>query len=201
MITESELLQKVLNKEVHAFRLLVKQYQQKVFNTCNGFLHNKEDAEDIAQEVFVEVYQSIDQFRQESKLSTWLYRISVNKSLNHIKKNRKNKLLISLESIFSPGAEEIKSKITNIKSDEDNFEKRENALILHMAIESLSKNQRIAFTLNKYDDLSYKEIAEIMNISLSSVESLIHRAKLNLQKKLKISEERRAKSKKRFMIY
>jgi RNA polymerase sigma-70 factor, ECF subfamily len=64
------------------------------------------------------------------------------------------------------------------------LEKREEAALLHNTINSLSENQRIAFTLNKYDDLPYAEIAEIMKLSLSSVESLIHRAKLNLQKKL-----------------
>lgn len=183
-MTEQELLQKLINRDNNAFRLLVEQYQQNVFSTCMGFLHHKEDAEDIAQDVFIEVYQSIDKFRQESKLSTWLYRISVNKSLNHIKKNKKSKLLLSLENIFSEGSNEIRRNITNIETDEDNLEKRENSLILHNAIESLGTNQKIAFTLNKYDELSYKQIAEIMDISVSSVESLIHRAKLNLQQKL-----------------
>jgi RNA polymerase sigma-70 factor, ECF subfamily len=183
-MTEYELIQNVKNGDKKAFRVLVEQYQQKVFTTCMGFLLNKEDAEDIAQEVFVEVYRSVDKFRQESRLSTWLYRISVNKSLNHIKKDRKNRLMLSLENIFISGSEDERSRISKLETDEDNIEKRENALVLHNAIESLGTNQKIAFTLHKYDDLSYKEISEIMDLSLSSVESLIHRAKLNLHKKL-----------------
>lgn len=183
-MTEKELVTRIKNGDEQAFRLLVEENQQKVFTTCMGFLHNKEDAEDITQDVFVEVYYSIDKFREESKLSTWLYRISANKSLNHIKKNRKNMLLVSLENIFTQGNDELRKDISKLESDEDSMEKRENATMLHNAVDSLATNQKIAFTLNKYDELSYKEISEIMDISLSSVESLIHRAKLNLQKKL-----------------
>ena len=183
-MTDSELVQGVIDKKENAFRLLVEKYQQIVFNTCNGFLHNKEDAEDIAQDVFVEVYLSIDKFRHEAKLSTWLYRVAVNKSLNYIKKNKKNKMLLSLENIFSVSDDNYAEEFSKMKSNERNLDMDESAKILYETIDSLGENQRIAFTLNKFDDLSYKEIADIMDMSLSSVESLIHRAKINLQKKL-----------------
>ena len=185
MMTDKEFVLEICNGNQQAFRKFVEKYQLTVLKICNGFIHNREDAEDITQEVFIEVYQSIHKFRGEAKLTTWLYRIAVNKSLNHLRKYKLKKNLKSIESLFM-----INKNIINEIEDsrnlqpDDNMEQREKAYILHRAISSLSTNQRISFILNKYEDLSYKEIAEIMNTSLSAVESLIHRAKINLQKKL-----------------
>lgn len=168
-----------------AFRELVENYQLMVVNTCFGLIHNKEDAEDVAQEVFIELYRSIQNFRSDSKLSTWIYRIAVNKSLNYIRDNRKNKWFHSLETDFS-----VKTDKTGhlVKEDsghpEFDLENSQRAELLREAINGLPNNQKVAFTLNKYEDLSYQEISEVMEVSLSSVESLIHRAKKNLQKKL-----------------
>jgi RNA polymerase sigma-70 factor, ECF subfamily len=183
-MTDKELIGRIINKDGKAFRELVIKYQQIVFRTCIGFLHNREEAEELTQDVFVEVYQSIERFRNEAKLSTWLYRVSVNKSLNHIKKTRKERSVISLDSIFNPGSENLRKEIGSKAFDENIVDIEERAMILQKAIESLSPNQKIAFTLNKYDELSYKEISEVMDVTVSSVESIIHRAKLNLQKKL-----------------
>ena len=182
---DKEIIGKIIEGNQNAFRVLVENYQDKVIATCNGFVHNVEDAEDIAQDVFVEVYQSITKFRSDSKFSTWLYRIAVNKSLNHLRKNKKNSVIRSIDSFFNKEKNE-NLEVPDSKSPQadQNIENQERAEILHKVINSLAKNQRIAFNLNKYDDLSYKEIAEVMNISLSSVESLMHRAKMNLQKKL-----------------
>lgn len=184
-MSEAEIIQKLQQGDEKAFKQLVEKYQQLVVNTCFGLVHNNEDAEDIAQDVFIEVHRSISNFRADSKISTWLYRIAVNRSLNFIRDNKRRKMAQSIEDMFSLG----KEKLTNIypgqtESPDSEFENSERAAILHKAIDSLPKNQRVAFTLNKYDDLSYKEIAAVMETSISSVESLIHRAKKNLQKKL-----------------
>jgi RNA polymerase sigma-70 factor (ECF subfamily) len=166
-----------------AFKELVNKYQTLVINTCNGFVHNYEDAQDIAQDVFIEVHRSINKFRLESKISTWLYRISVNKSINYIRDNKKNKWSLSLDFLFEKDVD--KGNDSNLEeSPQEMIEKEEKVKMLYNAIDSLPENQKIAFTLFKYDDLSYKEIAEVMNLSLSSIESLIFRAKSNLQKKL-----------------
>lgn len=184
-MSEAEIIQKLQQGDEKAFKQLVEKYQQLVVNTCFGLVHNNEDAEDIAQDVFIEVHRSISNFRADSKISTWLYRVAVNRSLNFIRDNKRRKMAQSIEDAFSLG----KEKLTNIypgqtESPDAEFENSERADILHKAIDSLPKNQRVAFTLNKYDDLSYKEIAAVMETSISSVESLIHRAKKNLQKKL-----------------
>ena len=165
------------NQDINQFyRKLYEDFSDKVFKTCIGFTHNTEDAEDLVQEVFVEVYNSIDKFRNDSKLSTWIYRIAVNKSLNYIQKNKKFKLNMSNELLFN-----FKSQNA---SPSEKIENKDLSEILNKALNSLKEKQRIAFVLCKYDDLSYNEISEIMGVSVSSVESLIHRAKINLQNKI-----------------
>jgi len=182
-MTEPEIIQKLQQGSEQAFKQLVGNHQQLVVNTCFGLVHNTEDAEDIAQEVFIEVFRSVQNFRADSKISTWLYRIAVNRSLNFIRDNKRNKWFQSFEDI-------VMVKNSQLKSDKHHetpaaeLEKMQRANIIHEAIDSLPENQRTAFTLNKYEDLSYKEISEVMDLSVSSVESLIHRAKIGLQKKL-----------------
>lgn len=184
-MSETEIIDKLKQGNEAAFRELVDNYRKIVMNTCFGLLHNTEDAEDIAQEVFIEVYRSIGNFRADAKMSTWLYRIAVNRSLNFIRDNKKRKWFQSFDDVVEAKKEELKRlSSSDSENPESELENSQRALLLHEAIDSLSENQRIAFTLNKYEDLSYKEISEIMELSVSSVESLIHRAKLNLQKKL-----------------
>jgi RNA polymerase sigma-70 factor, ECF subfamily len=184
-MTDVELVEQLINGNHSAFRLLVEKYQNMVVNACFNVLHNGPDAEDVAQEVFIEVYESIHQFRSESKLSTWLYRISINKSLNHLRKHKMKTMLYSIEQFFV-GEKKTQFDIEDISASNSphSVDYKERTQVLHNAIASLPENQRIAFTLNKFDDLSYQEVAEVMNVSLASVESLIHRAKLGLQKKL-----------------
>lgn len=184
-MTDREFISEISKGNQQVFKLFFEKHQLSVIKTCIGFLHNQEDAEDVTQEVFIEVYRSIRKFRGEAKLSTWLHRIAVNKSLNHIRKNKMKKYIDDLESLI------ITNKHSGKEIEDNNsihpgksIEQTEEARILHQAVNSLSVNQRISFILNKYNDLSYKEIAEIMNTTISAVESLIHRAKISLQKKL-----------------
>jgi len=180
---ETYLLEQIKLKNKDAFKEMVLKYQTLVINICYGFVHNQDDAQDIAQEVFIELYKSIEKFRQESKLSTWIYRISVNKSLNFIRDNKKNSWLHSLDLLFE---KDIASNEGFHDSDnpETLMEEDEKSSILYKTIDELPENQKISFVLNKFENLSYKEISEVMKISLSSVESLIFRAKKNLQAKL-----------------
>lgn len=167
------------------FQQLVELHQSKVMNTCYGFVHNREDAEDIAQEVFLEVYKSIESFREDAKLSTWIYRICVTKSLDFLRKQKRKKRFGRLKQLFGKTQdliEQIPAPLT--ETPHAHLEKQERAEILRQAVESLADNQKIAITLNKYEGFSYQEVAEIMGTSVSSVESLLHRAKKNLQKTL-----------------
>lgn len=183
-MTGEELIKDLKEGQADAFKRLVEGYKDKLINICYGFVHNKEDAEDITQDVFIEVYKSVAYFRGDAKLSTWLYRISVNKSLDFIRKKKRKKRFAKLQNFL--GTEGVTDTIPD--RDKSNpytiIENQERVEILNEAIDTLTVNQKIVFTLGKSEGLKNKEIAEMMGTSLSSVESLMHRAKENLRKKL-----------------
>ncbi len=184
-MSDTEIIEQLKLGNEQAFRRLVESHQKLVVNTCFGLVHNREDAEDIAQDVFIEVFRNIDKFRADAKLSTWLYRIAVNRSLNHIRDNKKSKWFQSFEDEVGAKSKQLQL-LQSANSDQPEFEleNKQRAIILYEAVGSLPKNQQVAFTLSKYEELSYQEIAEIMELSVSSVESLLFRAKKGLQKKL-----------------
>jgi RNA polymerase sigma-70 factor, ECF subfamily len=183
-VDEQQLIKELKEGKEPAFKLIVDSYQKAVVNTCFGLVHNPTDSEDIAQEVFIEVFNSIYKFRSDAKLSTWIYRIAVNKSFNFNRDNKRRKYHQPIEN----STQNNRGKADLVEEGPDlpgyNLENSERAKLLYKAIDELPENQKIAFTLNKYEDLSYQEISEVMEMTLSSVESLIHRAKKNLQKKL-----------------
>ena len=184
-MTDSEIIQQIVQGDQNMFRKLVERYQPMVFRTCMGFLHNKDDADDLTQDIFIQAYQTLTTFKGDATFSTWIYRVAVNASFNKIRKSSKNSIFQRLETVFgSENSKEISFPI----SDNEN---PENILILHehrewvqKALNSLPENQRTAIVLSKYDDLPQKEIAEIMNTTEGAVEALIQRAKANLREKL-----------------
>jgi RNA polymerase sigma factor (sigma-70 family) len=184
-MTDLELLNGLAKGDPLAGRQFVDSYQVNVYNVCYGFLQNVHDAEDIAQEVFIEAIRNASKFRGDAKLSTWLYRIAVNRSLNHIRNNKKRRFWKELDSVFGFDIFSDRTNSYEPVTNEDELERKEQKLMIGEAIKSLPEKQRAAFTLNKLEDLSYAEVAEIMQTSLASVESLIHRARAGLQKKLK----------------
>jgi RNA polymerase sigma-70 factor (ECF subfamily) len=155
-----------------------------VYNTAMGLLQNAEDAEDAAQEVFIQVFESVSSFKEESKFSTWIYRITVSKCLDHLRKKKRKKRFAFVLSLYG--------KDNGLMIDPPDFfhpgikaENKENATVLFKAIDQLPTNQKIAFVLSKIENLSYREIGDVMKSSESSVDALLQRAKKNLQKSLK----------------
>lgn len=181
---EKELISEVKNGNQQAFAKLIDLHKSLVFNTAMGFVHDKTTVDDITQDVFIRVWKAINDFRGESKFSTWLYRITVNISINYTKKNKISRLFTSIDQKRDENSKIFEVEDKKTVSGDDNFRKLEHAKALKTALNSLPKRQKTAFVLSKYEDLSYAEISEIMELSLSSVESLLHRAKKNLQKKL-----------------
>lgn len=164
------------------FSEIYNQHKVLVYNVALNYLQNIEDAEEITQDVFVQVYQSLSEFKSNSTIKTWLYRITINKSLDFIKHKKSAKRFF----IFGKKSEN-ENEINNLSNFEHPgivIENKENAQILFQSINELTENQKTAFILSKLDGLSNPEIAEIMNISISSVESLIFRAKASLKEKL-----------------
>jgi RNA polymerase sigma factor (sigma-70 family) len=167
-----------------AFRRLVESQKNRVTNICFRFLKNQEDAEDTAQDVFIEVHRSIPKFRGDSSLSTWIYRIAVSKSLNVLRQKTRKK---RGDSLIHHGQVDIlinRAKGPKRMEPEERLENKERQHILHKFLETLSWKQKTEFTLAKVEGLKIQEIADIMKCSVPSTESLIHRAKQNLQKKL-----------------
>lgn len=168
-----------------AFGQLLDVYQQKVFGTCISFIPNKEDAEDVAQEVFITVFRSIHSFKGNSKLSTWIYKIATNKCLEFIRKKNAKKRFAFMQTILGNEIPLDKtSYFTEVNHPGILLENQEKSVIIFKAIDTLTENQRVVFTLAKIDEKSYQEIVFITGKSLSSVESILFRAKKSLQQKL-----------------
>ena len=171
-------------KEIFSnFPALIDRYQNMVFNTSYIFLRNREDAEDIAQEVFIEIYRSLNSFRGESSLSTWIYRITVNRCMDYVRmKSRKKRNLFAFKSY---GNEDIeKFRILSDQNPEDIIEGKEKQKIIQSAINKLPERQKVAFTLAKVEGLKQDKVAEIMDTTVGSVESLLIRAKKSLKQNL-----------------
>ena len=158
-------------------------YQNMVYNTALGIVQNEADADDITQEVFVQVYLSIGSFKGNSKLSTWLYRITISKALDHNKKRNRKKRAGLMKSLFG-SAEIEKYSPVEFNHPGVQLEQKERAGELFAALNQLPYKQKVAFILHKLEGQSHQEIAEIMNKSLYAVEALMGRAKANLKIKL-----------------
>lgn len=182
-MNELELIQQLRAGDEQAFKSLVANYQDMVYNTALGVVQNSEDAEDVAQEVFIQVYRSIDQFKGDARLSTWIYRITTTKALDHIRSRRRKKRFAFITSLFGPNDELVHEPV-DFQHPGVALDRKEQAALLFRMIEQLPENQKVAFTLHKTEDLSYQEIAEVMNLSVSAVESLLFRARQNLRKLL-----------------
>ncbi|NMC38304.1 MAG: RNA polymerase sigma factor [Bacteroidales bacterium] len=179
-MTDNEIIKDILEGNKDAFRLLVERYQQSVFRTVMGFLHDKDEADDLSQDIFIQAYLSLARFKGESAFSTWLYRITLNACLNKTRKSPLQKIFRLFEN--TPEADrEIFLSVIDSTDPENIMIQNENAELVRKALDSLPENQRIAIVLSKYDDLPQREIAEIMKTSEGAVESLLQRAKKNLR--------------------
>jgi len=181
---ESDLISRLQAGDTRSFAELVEAYQERVINVCFAFTHNRQDAEDVAQEVFIEIFQAIHDFRGEAKLGTWINRIAINRSLDLLRKKKRKKRTAQLRSLFALAGSAEEPPAQENSLPDYSVEQKERAQILYKAVKSLPENQGIAITLSKYQDYDNSEIAEIMGITLSAVVSLLHRARKNLYRQL-----------------
>ena len=179
---EQELIQELRQGQEPAFRWLVENYRNRVFHTVLNILQDTNEAEDAAQETFIQVFESVGTFKGESSLSTWIYRIAVHKALDKIRRKKSRQQLHKLLPWWMP--EEKKSSDTQFHHPGILAENKEKAAVLFKAIGTLPEKQRLAFTLIKVQGMNYEEACAIMQQNVKAVESLISRAKLNLQKQL-----------------
>jgi len=184
-LNEEELIRSIIAGEEQAFKELFLIFSDRVYNTAISILQNQQDAEDITQEVFIEVYRSVASFRKESTLHTWIYKVTTSKCVDHLRKQKTKKRFAFISSLFGDNE--------GLKYDKPHFEhpgllleNKEHGKALFQALKKLPTQQQIAFTLNKIEGLSYTEIAHVMDTTLPAVESLLFRANEKLKVLLSI---------------
>jgi RNA polymerase sigma factor (sigma-70 family) len=165
-------VENIKNGDRQAIEVFVNENKKQVFSTCLAYLQNEQDAADLTQEVFIRALDKISQYKGESKISTWIVRIAINLSLNYLRDNKKRIQQVDLSNVQIPESVRITAQ------------NRETKVAIRKAIYELPEKQRRVFILSFYLNHSYSEIAEITNTSISSVESLLFRARKNLRKLL-----------------
>lgn len=171
--------------DVAAFDELITKYRGRVYGVVYNMTSNREDAADLTQDAFIKAFQSINRFQGQSSFFTWLYRIAINSTLTHLRKNRL-RTFFSLEKVDEedrPSAEVIEALTDNSGAERDTFV-RELQEKLNEAMQKLSIKHRTVVTLFEIDGLSHQEIAEVMNCSVGTVRSRLHYAKQLLQSEL-----------------
>ena len=174
------------NKEI-TFEEVYSDCSPKILNLAFRFTSNEENARDLTQEIFIKVFQNLKNFKGESSAFTWVYRIAVNHILNFLKKEKRRKYIQLIDqNVKEAFIEETgsRSMINANPSPAQLLEDEERTRIVKSFIDELAPKYRVPFTLLKYEGMSYKEIAESLEISLSAVETRIHRARKQLIKKL-----------------
>ena len=184
-IPSEELMARIAEGDEYAFEILVNRHQTSILNLIYRFIGDRTHAKDLAQEVFIRVWQAAKTYKPKAKFTTWLYRITVNLCFNELKSSRRKKWF-SFHRSDEDGEYTFEETLSDgAPSAEDLLLGKERSRQISDALQSLPDNQRMAFVLKRYDDLSYAEIAQIIGCSVSAVESLLIRAKRTLQKKLK----------------
>ena len=178
-LEEKNLIRELKSNSESAFKLLVENYKDQIFNTIIPIIQNVDDADDLTQEVFIQIYKSIKKFKEKSSLSTWIYKISISKAYEYIRYNKRIKRFSILISMFRN--DNTIREIPDFIHPGVELEQKENSIILFNAINKLNHQQKTAYILKNVQGLSYKKISDVMNKSISSIESLIYRAKQNLK--------------------
>jgi len=172
-LSDSELIHLVKSGEIKPFDELVRRHEVKIHDLCYKMVKNYEDARDMAQETFLKAYRNINKFDGHSKFSTWLYRIAVNTCLNYLKGRKPSEEIH--EEILGGAKDDPVERYKNVKLREQ----------IYIAIDKLPNVQRTVFTLRALEDLSYKEISEILKKPISTVKVNYHLAIKNLKNYLK----------------
>jgi len=179
-VADAELVAQLQRGSEAAFRTLVARYQDRIYQTALALLRSPEEAEDVAQEVFVEVYQTIGQFRGEATLSTWLYRLATSGALKNRRRSRAKKRLAYFTGLLGLNHAEAPDHAHPLAL----LEGQQQLQLLLERVARLPDAQQVAFTLRHEQELSYAEIAAVLRTSVPAVESLLFRARQTLRQYL-----------------
>jgi RNA polymerase sigma-70 factor, ECF subfamily len=184
--SDEELMGKVAQGDTQAFELLVRRHERRILNLISRFIGEQTQAEDVAQDVFVRVWQASKDYKATAKFTTWVYRITANLCLDLLKSAHHRQIFTQLD-VHAERLDEgndVFPLSSNTRSPEDLLLSDEKSRLISTALTSLPTNQRLAVILKKFDGLSYQEISSVLGCSISAVESLLVRAKRNLREKL-----------------
>jgi RNA polymerase sigma-70 factor (ECF subfamily) len=178
MFDENEVIHKILNGDLKAFDMLVKQYERLVFHVVYRLTNDKEDAEDICQDVFIKIYKNLNTFAFQSKLSTWIARIAYLSSINHLKKYKK--------TTTTEYPEDIESYQSSAKNPENVLVQKDVAAYVNDLISQMPTKYKTVITLYHLDEFSYQEIENITGMPEGTVKTNLFRARKLLKEKLEV---------------
>lgn len=182
--TDQELVQRTLDGDMDSFSVLVERYQKQIFSLTYRLTNDPEEAQDLAQEVFIHIYKVLGKYDQERKFFSWMYKVATNVCYNALRRGKKEQT-VALDKVI-----EIVPLISNSETHpEEYFQRRETQDIVRKAVAELPDKYRLPLVLRYLEDLTYKEIAEYMDLPLTTIETRLYRGKAMLQKKLQILEE------------
>lgn len=182
--TEQQLIQRAQKGDQEAFAVLVTEHQRYVFNLAVRVLKNEEEALDLSQETFVRAWTALPNFRGQSQFRTWLYRIVTNLCYNRLPNLRR-----SLNELGDDMIEDIPETDVAFDNPAHGLESRELRLYLHRAIDQLDQNYRLLISLRYQNELSYEEIATMLNLPLGTVKTGLFRAKEQLRRAMEAYQE------------
>jgi RNA polymerase sigma-70 factor (ECF subfamily) len=170
-LREPQLVARAADGDLQAFEVLVRRYQLPIFRLCLGMLGNRHDAEDAAQDAFLTAWRAIGRFRGESKFSTWLYRLAVNRCLRHLARQ-------------TAQSDELTDRAGTLGDPEAEFEAVQRLEDIAAAVAKLTPEQRVPFILREVEGLTYNEIAEVLGVTMTAVKSRLNRARVELARLL-----------------
>ena len=176
--TDEDIIDKIKdNKTVdYGFNLLMEKYQEKVYWVIRRMVIDHESSDDIAQETFVKVWKNLDKFKGESKLYTWIYRIATNEALTHLRK-KKRRFFLSIG--------DIENELMSTLEADTYYSGDEIQLKLQKAILTLPEKQRLVFNMKYFEELKFREIAEVLEVTVGSLKAQYHHAVKKIEKYLK----------------
>ncbi|MBP1761307.1 MAG: polymerase sigma factor RpoE [Firmicutes bacterium] len=186
MNSDQHLVKRTLHGDTYAFEELVKTYQNKVYMLAYRYMGNEDDANDMAQEAFIKAYRSLRSFKGDASFGTWIYRITTNVCLDELRRRKRKIVPISLdEPLATLDGDEIEREISDKSLAADVvYEKKEFSQIIQLLLDEMKPEHKTVIVLRDIMELSYEEIAAVLDCSIGTVKSRISRARNILQKKL-----------------
>ena len=180
---DSSLVQETLEGNQLSFQLLIERYQERIFGLVRHYTTKTVEVEDIVQDTFIKAFRKLSTFQHQSSFSTWLYRIAVNTSLDFLKRAGRNPVqAVEDPEMLSPSIESGQARV--ILPPDSRMEREETARVTHEVLEELPEIFRTVLVLREFEDLSYQEMADLLGISIGTVESRLFRARARFKEAL-----------------